>query len=97
MRYAKNASADAGALSYAIPGKGGARKITRPKQARKRPLPAVTISTGRGLIVQAAVLMVLAAATNGAGIWLTPIFSEGLVLCIALVFLKRNRKQFSAS
>ena len=65
--------------------------------ALEQPMPAICISTGRGLIVQAAVLMVLAAATNGAGIWLTPIFSEGLVLCIALVFLKRNRKQFSAS
>ena len=65
--------------------------------ALEQPMPAICISTGRGLIVQAAVLMVLAAATNGAGIWLTPIFSEGLVLCMALVFLKRNRKQFSAS
>lgn len=65
--------------------------------ALEQPMPAICISTGRGLIVQAAVLMVLAAATNGAGIWLTPIFSEGLVLCMALVFLKRNQKQFSAS
>ena len=58
--------------------------------ALEQPMPAICISTGRGLIVQAAVLMVLAAATNGAGIWLTPIFSEGLVLCMAVFFLKNK-------
>lgn len=65
--------------------------------ALERPLPAIAISTGRGLIVQSAVLVALAAVTRGAGLWFTPVFSEILVLAMAVVFLRRNMKQFSAS
>ena len=65
--------------------------------AMERPYPAIAISTGRGLIVQSAVLVSLAAVTAGAGIWFTPVISEALVLVMAVFFLKRNMKQFSAS
>jgi Na+-driven multidrug efflux pump len=61
--------------------------------ALERPQPAILISTGRGLIVQSLVLVAIAAVTNGAGLWFTPIFSEILVLGMAVLFLKRNMKQ----
>jgi len=61
--------------------------------ALERPLPAIAISTGRGLIVQSCVLVTLAAVTKGTGLWYTPIFSEIVVLAMAAVFLKRNLKQ----
>lgn len=63
--------------------------------ALERPLPAIAISTGRGLIVQSCVLVTLAAVTKGAGLWYTPIFSEIVVLAMAAVFLKRNLKQMN--
>ena len=63
--------------------------------ALERPVPAIAISTGRGLIVQAGVLVVLAAATAGTGLWFTPVISEIIVLGMATVFLKRNMKQMN--
>lgn len=65
--------------------------------ALERPLPAIAISTGRGLIVQSAVLVALAAVTRGTALWFAPLISEILVLAIAVVLLRRNMKQFSAS
>ena len=65
--------------------------------ALERPTPAIAISTGRGLIVQSAVLVILAAVTRGAGLWFTPVLSEILVLAMAVFFLRRNMKQFSPS
>jgi len=61
--------------------------------ALERPQPAILVSTGRGLIVQSAVLVAVAAVTKGAGLWFTPIFSEILVLGMAILFLRRNMKQ----
>lgn len=63
--------------------------------ALERPMPAIAISTGRGLIVQSAVLLLLAAATNGAGLWYTPLFSEVLVLVLAVVFLRNNMRKMN--
>ena len=63
--------------------------------AVERPVPAIAISTGRGLIVQSAVLVSLAAVTAGAGLWFAPILSEVLVLAMAAVLLKRNLKQMN--
>ena len=63
--------------------------------ALERPMPAIAISTGRGLIVQSVALVALAAVTHGAGLWFTPILSEVLVLAMAVVFLKRNLKQMN--
>ena len=63
--------------------------------ALERPLPAIAISTGRGLIVQSAVLVVLAAVTVGAGLWFTPLISEVLVLALAVVFLRKNMRKIN--
>jgi putative MATE family efflux protein len=61
--------------------------------ALERPLPAIAISTGRGLIVQSAVVVSLAALTAGGGLWFAPVLSEALVLAMAAVLLKRNLNQ----
>ena len=63
--------------------------------ALERPMPAIAISTGRGLIVQSAVLVVLAAVTVGAGLWFTPLISELLVLALAVVFLRSNLRKMN--
>jgi len=63
--------------------------------ALERPLPAIVISTGRGLIVQSGVLVVLAAITTGAGLWFTPLISEMLVLALAVVFLRSNMRKMN--
>ena len=63
--------------------------------ALERPMPAIAISTGRGLIVQSGVLVVLAAATAGTGLWYTPMISEVLVLALAVVFLRENMKKMN--
>ena len=56
--------------------------------ALERPKPAICISTGRGLIIQSAVLLTLAALAGGDAIWFTPIFSEGICLVMSLFFLR---------
>ena len=63
--------------------------------ALERPLPAIAISTGRGLIIQSVVLVALAAVTRGAGLWFAPVLAEILVLAMAGVFLKRNLRQMN--
>lgn len=40
--------------------------------AMERPLPAVSISTGRGLILQGSILLLLAAVLGGGSIWFAP-------------------------
>ena len=57
--------------------------------ARERPKSAIAISTGRGLIVQAAALLTLAATLGGDAIWFTPVISEGLILLLSVVLLRR--------
>ena len=57
--------------------------------ARERPRGAIAISTGRGLIVQAAALLTLAATLGGDAIWFTPVISEGLILLLSVVLLRR--------
>ena len=61
--------------------------------ALERPVPAIAISTGRGLIVQSGVLVVLAAITAGTGLWFAPLIAEIIVLGMAVIFLKRNLKE----
>ena len=50
--------------------------------AVERPRPAICISVGRGLVLQAGALMVLAFTVGGSSIWFAPLISE--LLCLAL-------------
>ena len=60
--------------------------------AMERPLPAVSISTGRGLILQGSILLLLAAVLGGSSIWFAPIISEVLCLGLSVFFLLRLRR-----
>ena len=61
--------------------------------AIERPVPAICISVGRGLALQSAVLLLLAAIFGGDAVWYTPIFSEALCLVMSLLFLRSYRRQ----
>ena len=60
--------------------------------AMERPLPAVSISTGRGLILQGSILLLLAAVLGGSSIWFAPVISEALCLGLSVFFLLRLRR-----
>ena len=60
--------------------------------ALERPVPAICISVGRGLVLQSAVLLTLAAFLGGGAVWYTPIFSEALCLVLSLCFLRAYRR-----
>ena len=60
--------------------------------AVERPVPALCISVGRGLALQSAVLLALAALFGGDALWNTPIISETLCLALSLLFLHRCRR-----
>lgn len=60
--------------------------------AMERPLPAVSISTGRGLILQGSILLLLAAVLGGSSIWFAPVISEVLCLGLSVFFLLRLRQ-----
>ena len=61
--------------------------------AIERPVPAICISVGRGLALQSAVLLLLAAIFGAYAVWYTPIFSEALCLVMSLLFLRSYRRQ----
>ena len=61
--------------------------------ARERPRGAIAISTGRGLIVQAAALLTLAATLGGDAIWFTHVISEAVVLVLSLLLLRNVLKK----
>lgn len=56
--------------------------------ALERPIPAISISVGRGLVLQSAVLLTLAALFGGETLWYTPIISEALCLAMSVIFLR---------
>lgn len=56
--------------------------------ATEHPLPAISISIGRGLVLQSAILLSLASLAGGNILWYTPVFSEALCLIISLYFLR---------
>ena len=64
--------------------------------AMERPVPAVAISTGRGLILQGSILLLLAAVFGGSSIWFAPLISELLCLGLSIFFLLRLRKTHQA-
>ena len=64
--------------------------------AMERPVPAVAISTGRGLILQGSILLLLAAVFGGSSIWFAPLISERLCLGLSIFFLLRLRRTHQA-
>ena len=60
--------------------------------AMERPVPAVAISPGRGLILQGSILLLLAAVFGGSSIWFAPLISELLCLGLSVFFLLRLRR-----
>ena len=60
--------------------------------AMERPLPAVGISTGRGLLLQGSILLLLAAVLGGSSIWFAPVISEVLCLGLSVFSLLRLRR-----
>ena len=64
--------------------------------AMERPAPAVAISTGRGLILQGSILLLLAAVFGGSSIWFAPLISELLCLGLSVFFLLRLRRTHQA-
>jgi len=57
--------------------------------AVEQPRPAICISTGRGLVLQAGALLALAALWGGEAIWFAPVISEAVCLVMALAFMGR--------
>ena len=57
--------------------------------AMEHPIPSLTISFGRGLVLISGCLVALAFLFGSNGIWLSPLVSESLCLLITLFFLIR--------
>ena len=64
--------------------------------AVERPRSALCISMGRGLVLQAGVLLLLAVLWGGSSIWFAPLCSELLCLVMALALMRRFRRDTAA-
>ena len=62
--------------------------------AVENPISATAISVCRSLVVLSICLFALTAIFKGAGIWWTPLLSEGLTLLLAIILVYRNRELF---
>ena len=65
--------------------------------AVERPRSALCISMGRGLVLQAGALLLLAALWGGSSIWFAPLCSELLCIAMALILMRRFRRDTTAS
>ena len=63
--------------------------------AMERPRGALCLSLGRGLLLQAAALALLAALAGGSTIWFAPVISEILCAAMAACFLRRARQELT--
>ena len=63
--------------------------------AMERPRGALCLSLGRGLLLQAAALALLAALAGGSAIWFAPVISEILCAAMAACFLRRARQELT--
>lgn len=61
--------------------------------AVERPRGAITISVGRGLVLQGSCLLLLAAVWGGSAIWFASLISESICLIFSIFFLRRAAKQ----
>ena len=64
--------------------------------AVERPRSALCISMGRGLVLQAGALLLLAALWGGSSIWFAPLCSELLCFAMALILMRRFRRDTTA-
>ena len=64
--------------------------------AVERPRSALCISMGRGLVLQAGALLLLAALWGGSSIWFAPLCSELLCFAMALILMRRFRRDTAA-
>ena len=65
--------------------------------AVERPRSALCISMGRGLVLQAGVLLLLAVLWGGSSIWFAPLCSELLCFAMALILMRRFRRDRAAA
>ncbi|MDO4983388.1 MAG: MATE family efflux transporter [Eubacteriales bacterium] len=65
--------------------------------AREHPFNALSITAGRGLILQCAALAVLCRFDNAELIWLAPTVSESVCLLTALILLRSAHKKHSSA
>ena len=61
--------------------------------AVERPRSAITVSVGRGLVLQGSCLLLLAAIWGGNTIWFASVISESICLVFSICFLRRAAKQ----
>ena len=59
--------------------------------AREKPVGAMVVSVGRGLVWQALALLLLSLLPSGSAIWYAPLIGEGICLIFSLWFLRKSK------